>query len=170
MSVDPAHIKDTADLFYMQNQRKISLRYLAWYFLNMDVQVGSMQHANCRFSLESTYVLSARLTFWLLACVLLRAVCVRTCALAICTQAGNHDSIEDSRAALHLYRKYQQVRTSARTLAPTACRACSRCRRCGCLRARVVCVDREGRGASLVPCSPRGLAQPRQRRRPAPKY
>ena len=39
MSVSPAKVKDTAELFYMQNQRKISLRYLAWYFLNMDVQV-----------------------------------------------------------------------------------------------------------------------------------
>ena len=39
MSVSPAKVRDTAELFYMQNQRKISLRYLAWYFLNMDVQV-----------------------------------------------------------------------------------------------------------------------------------
>merc|ERR1711871_549305 len=28
MSVSPATVKDTAELFYMQNQRKISLRYL----------------------------------------------------------------------------------------------------------------------------------------------
>ena len=39
MSVSPAKVKDTAELFYLKNQRKISLRYLAWYFLNMDVQV-----------------------------------------------------------------------------------------------------------------------------------
>ena len=42
MSVDPGQIKDTADLFYLKNQRKISLRYLAWYFLNMDVQVRAV--------------------------------------------------------------------------------------------------------------------------------
>jgi PAB-dependent poly(A)-specific ribonuclease subunit 2 len=39
MSVSPDKVKDTAELFYMQNQRKISLRYMAWYFLGMDVQV-----------------------------------------------------------------------------------------------------------------------------------
>jgi hypothetical protein len=40
--------------------------------------------------------------------------CIRTNLLHICismyAQAGNHDSIEDSRAALALYRKYEQVR------------------------------------------------------------
>lgn len=54
---------DTVDLFYIRaRQRKLSLRYLAWYLLKEDVQ------------------------------------------------ANNHDSIEDARTALRLWRKYEEFR------------------------------------------------------------
>lgn len=32
---------DTVDLFYIPRQRRISLRFLAWYLLNMDVQANN---------------------------------------------------------------------------------------------------------------------------------
>eukprot|EP00123_Amoebidium_parasiticum_P015853 comp23175_c1_seq1/m.37544 comp23175_c1_seq1/g.37544 ORF comp23175_c1_seq1/g.37544 comp23175_c1_seq1/m.37544 type:complete len:1228 (-) comp23175_c1_seq1:377-4060(-) len=59
--IPPEQVIDTVELFYLKWQRKISLRFLAWYLLNMDVQ------------------------------------------------AGNHDSIEDSRTALYLYEHYKQL-------------------------------------------------------------
>jgi len=113
MTVSPSMVRDTAELFYMPNQRKvrrqfpasrrtallslrcsrdghslttndvqISLRYLAWYFLNIDVQVRSSRRAAAR------------------------SACLTNHSRP---QAGNHDSIEDARAALALYRKYEQI-------------------------------------------------------------
>ena len=116
MTVAPSMVRDTAELFYMPNQRKvrrqfpsrptaplslslslgcsrgghslttndvqISLRYLAWYFLNIDVQVRSSRRAAAR------------------------SACLTNHSRP---QAGNHDSIEDARAALALYRKYEQI-------------------------------------------------------------
>ena len=39
--VPKEQVVDTVDLFYMPRQRRVSLRFLAWYLLNMDVQAGS---------------------------------------------------------------------------------------------------------------------------------
>lgn len=64
------------------NDVQISLRYLAWYFLNIDVQVRSSWRAAAR------------------------SACLTNHSRP---QAGNHDSIEDARAALALYRKYEQI-------------------------------------------------------------
>jgi len=102
MSVSPAKVKDTAELFYMQNQRKISLRYLAWYFLNMDVQVKMnlpgrrSPHDRCMLQLGNRLMYD-------------RGSSPNIRTRIRLAQAGNHDSIEDSRAALALYRKYEQV-------------------------------------------------------------
>jgi PAB-dependent poly(A)-specific ribonuclease subunit 2 len=41
MVVPKAQIVDTVDLFYMPRQRRISLRFLAWFLLNIDVQGGN---------------------------------------------------------------------------------------------------------------------------------
>ena len=43
------------------------------------------------------------------SCILVRTNLLHIC-ISMYAQAGNHDSIEDSRAALALYRKYEQVR------------------------------------------------------------
>jgi PAB-dependent poly(A)-specific ribonuclease subunit 2 len=40
MVVPKAQVIDTVDLFYVPRQRRISLRFLAWYLLNIDVQTG----------------------------------------------------------------------------------------------------------------------------------
>ena len=59
--VPKAQVVDTVDLYFIKaRQRKLSLRYLAWYLLKEDVQLG------------------------------------------------NHDSIEDARTALRLWRKFQE--------------------------------------------------------------
>lgn len=62
IQVPSSQVIDTLDIFYLPHrQRKISLKFLAWYLLYEDVQ------------------------------------------------QGNHDSIEDARTALRLYRKYQEL-------------------------------------------------------------
>ena len=61
--VPKSQVLDTVDLFYIRaRQRKLSLRFLAWYLLKEDIQ------------------------------------------------QDNHDSIEDARSALRLWRKYEEFR------------------------------------------------------------
>ena len=61
--VPKAQVVDTVDLFFIKaRQRKLSLRYLAWYLLKEDIQLD------------------------------------------------NHDSIEDARTALRLWRKFEEFR------------------------------------------------------------
>ncbi|CAJ0827215.1 6249_t:CDS:10 [Entrophospora sp. SA101] len=65
--VPPQQVIDTVDIFHIKNrQRKISLRFLAWYLLNQDIQ----------------------------------------------TEA--HDSIEDARTALLIYKKYLQFKSEGK--------------------------------------------------------
>ncbi|CAG8494661.1 13748_t:CDS:10 [Funneliformis mosseae] len=62
--VPPGQVIDTVDIFHIKNrQRKISLRFLAWYLLNQDIQTDT------------------------------------------------HDSIEDARTALAIYKKYLQFKS-----------------------------------------------------------
>lgn len=60
--VPPVQIIDTLDIYRLEGQRKISLRFLAWYVLSIDIQQDT------------------------------------------------HDSIEDARTALQLYRKYLKLK------------------------------------------------------------
>ena len=103
MTVSPSMVRDTAELFYMPNQRKvrrqfpasrrtallslrcsrdghslttndvqISLRYLAWYFLNIDVQVRSSRRAATALPTSLTTRGRRRATTTLLQRLLLR--------------------------------------------------------------------------------------------------
>lgn len=60
--VPPEQVIDTLDIYRLEGQRKISLRFLAWYVLSVDIQQET------------------------------------------------HDSIEDARTALQLYRKYLKLK------------------------------------------------------------
>eukprot|EP00501_MAST-03F_sp_TOSAG23-6_P001739 GSMAST32.ASY1.ANO1.1815.1 assembled CDS len=68
--VPPHQVRDTVELFKLPNRRYISLRFLAAYFLNMNIQ------------------------------------------------SDNHDSVDDARAALLCYQKYEELREN-RTLNKT---------------------------------------------------
>lgn len=81
--------RDTVELWRLPHQRKISLRFLAYYLLKMEIQVP--------FSLLSAALLSHVLLlvspghlYWL--------------------QGDLHDSIEDSWTALLLYQHYLAVK------------------------------------------------------------
>eukprot|EP01135_Chromosphaera_perkinsii_P008462 Nk52_evm30s1360 gene=Nk52_evmTU30s1360 len=39
--VPPSQVVDTVELFYLERQRRISLKFLAWFFLGIDIQTGN---------------------------------------------------------------------------------------------------------------------------------
>lgn len=73
-------VVDTVQLFHLKHHRMVSLRFLAWHFL------GNLPLNNIR-------------RLWQKLCVF----------LGIKIQSETHDSIEDARAALQLYKKYREL-------------------------------------------------------------
>lgn len=85
-------IRDTVELWRLPNQRKISLRFLASYILQEDIQV---------------LICSVHLLFILSCCW--RVITAHISMFMLTVQDEIHDSIEDAKTSLLLYRKYKAV-------------------------------------------------------------
>ncbi|KAG1661510.1 PAN2-PAN3 deadenylation complex catalytic subunit PAN2 [Nymphon striatum] len=83
--IPPEQVHDTVLLFYLPNQRLISLRFLAWHFLGM---------------------------FYIIDVTYLFCISFEVCANGLNIQSVTHDSIEDAKTALKLYREYQKLEAS----------------------------------------------------------
>lgn len=80
-------VVDTVSLFHLPKQRYISLKFLAWFYLS---RLCTTPHLVC-----------PRLTCSFLASMFAE----------LHVQDGAHDSAEDAKTALLLYRKYQQLQS-----------------------------------------------------------
>jgi len=101
LQVPPEQVVDTVELFHCPKQRFVSLKFLAWFY------TGTL--APRPFHLWYTTMKTSRLkipqltTLHLPLCILLPP------PPGIRIQEGAHDSAEDARMALLLYRKYQEL-------------------------------------------------------------
>ncbi|UYV77924.1 PAN2 [Cordylochernes scorpioides] len=90
--VPPDQVLDTVHLFQIPNRRMVSLRFLAWHFLACTtlMRANSLKHV-CG---------------WLLGWAMWSS--------DLRIQAETHDSIEDAKTALQLFKKYQQLETEGK--------------------------------------------------------
>lgn len=98
------------DLWSLENQRKISLRFLASYLLGEHIQV--------RRRLRIVRMVHAPISV---------EACSHTFPSLACCQGETHDSIEDARTALRLYEKYLEVSNAIgwQTAAPEHDKLCT---------------------------------------------
>ena len=73
---------DTVHLFHLPHQRMISLRFLAWHFLSKIIKVKFFSYRQL----------------------------ITMALVGLKIQSVTHDSVEDARTALRLYRRYQELK------------------------------------------------------------